>query len=169
MNCKNFRYLNIYNYGFEKLQLNQIGLEAFCGTTFQINAENSRSLLTVNGILYRCFCDTEQFEFPETCTSIAADAFAHNSAIREIVIPETVTSIGDGAFYRCDALASVVIPDSVTSIGNGVFVDCTALESVTIGSGVTETGSDLFAGCTALKKVTAPEGSAAAKQFAGRS
>ena len=47
-------------------------------------------------------------------------------------IPNTVTSIGERAFAFCNGLTSINIPDSVTSIDEAAFISCTDLRSVTV-------------------------------------
>ena len=144
-------------------QLKRIGLQAFYGTEMQKDVQIRHGEMYFAGILYRCFTDQEQYTVSTACNQIAADAFAHNRDLKQIVLHDKVTAIDDGAFYDCQNLETITIPDSVVSLGTGAFVDCTALKSAKLGSGLAEIGSDLFAGCTALETVTAPEGSAAAK------
>lgn len=57
-------------------------------------------------------------------TSIAANAFAGNTSVREVAIPDTVTSIGENAFKDCTGLRIVKIPDSVTAIDATAFSGC---------------------------------------------
>lgn len=157
--CRSLQYLNLNS----DSQLSRIGLQAFYGTALQNTAQMNHGVIWYAGILYRCFTSEEQYEVPDTCKTIAADAFAHNNACKQIVLPDSVTDIDAGAFYSCVHLETITLPDSVVSIGTGAFVDCTALKSAAFGSGVKEIGSDLFTGCTALETVTAPKGSDAEK------
>ncbi|MBR2907885.1 MAG: leucine-rich repeat domain-containing protein [Clostridia bacterium] len=101
----------------------------------------------------------ESVEIPErigeiAVTSIAADAFAACTYVKEIKIPSSVTKIGDCAFRECTYLESIVIPDSVTSIGEGLFVKCTSLTSVTLPAGLTTIPAHTFSGCTSLAAYT---------------
>ena len=144
-----------FSYYTDECCLKKIGQQAFYGTVFQEKSKSTGGSISFGTLLYRCFADAEQYEVFSGCTVIAADAFAHNGSVREIILPDSLTEIGDGAFYDCGALQTIVIPDSVTKLGTGAFVDCKSLESVTLGSGLTETGSDLFVGCDALKNVPA--------------
>lgn len=57
-------------------------------------------------------------------TSIAANAFAGNTSVKEVTIPDTVTSIGENAFKGCTGLKIVRIPDSVTAIDANAFSGC---------------------------------------------
>ena len=160
-----YAFLNVRSmsgiYSYHKLNVAEIGLQAFYGTSMQANAERGHGAIYVGSILYRCFAQSESFTVSETCTQIAADAFAHNHAVSEIVMPEALTAIGDGAFYDCTALRQITVPDTVTALGTGAFVNCGALEQAALGSGLKEIGDDLFYGCDALKTVTAPKGSQA--------
>ena len=158
MHCAAFSNLNIY----DENNLESIGLQAFYGTNAQNNAEANHSTLTFGKIFYRCFSAEETYKVSDYYTTIAADAFAHNSSIKTVEIPENILVIGDGAFYDCTSLEQVTVSDTVTALGSGAFVNCVQLKDVTLGSGLEEIGSDLFVGCDALKTVTAPEGSKAA-------
>ncbi|MCL2513193.1 MAG: leucine-rich repeat domain-containing protein [Oscillospiraceae bacterium] len=51
-------------------------------------------------------------------TKIADSAFAHNAAIKTVVIPEGVVSIDSRAFANCYNLTSVTIPKSVIGISS---------------------------------------------------
>ena len=109
-------------------------------------------------------------------TSIADNAFAGCSDLKEIVIPSSVKSIGSSAFYccgnlesiifnegleiigynafnACDSLTSIVIPDSVIEIGGSAFTWCQGLEYVVIGRGVKYLYSGAFNECSSLKDV----------------
>ena len=159
MNCEKFSNLNYT----DEMNLESIGLQAFYGTAAQKSAESSHSSLTFGKIFYRCFSAEETFKVSDYYTTIAADAFAHNSSIKTVEIPENVLVIGDGAFYDCASLEQVTVSDTVTALGSGAFVNCVQLKDVALGSGLAEFGSNLFVGCDALKTVTAPEGSKAAE------
>ena len=54
--------------------------------------------------------------------SIAIDAFAYCSELKNVIIPYTVTKIEEHAFAACQNLTNITIPDSVTNIGQGAFL-----------------------------------------------
>lgn len=121
----------------------------------------------------------ENFEFPETVTSIGEYAFGGNntenisleipntitsignsafkqSKIKEITIPETVTTIGESAFANCEALTKVKLPTNLNTISASLFYNCTKLANIEIPESVTNIEGMAFASCTALKKVKLP-------------
>ena len=79
--------------------------------------------------------------------------FDHNKQIEEFNIPNSVTSIGNCAFWGCSELSSVTSPNSVMSIGESAFEACSGLTSVTIPNSVTSIGSSAFDGCNGLTKI----------------
>ena len=72
-------------------------------------------------------------------------------------IPDSVTTIGDYAFAGCRGLTSITIPDSVTSIGEGAFGGCTGLTSIVIPEGVKEIKENPFLMCYSLQGIEVNE------------
>ena len=56
--------------------------------------------------------------------------YAKDSIQQEYDIPESVTSIGDYAFEQCYGLTNISIPEGVTSIGDYAFSDCCRLNII---------------------------------------
>ena len=75
-------------YGYYSTNVDEIGLQAFYGTKMQTSAERNHSTVYVGNILYRCYAQAESVTVSESCTQIAADAFAHNHFCTEIILPK---------------------------------------------------------------------------------
>ncbi|MEG1500242.1 MAG: leucine-rich repeat domain-containing protein, partial [Clostridia bacterium] len=71
--------------------------------------------------------------FPETIenlpvTSIGANAFSGNTAIKGVFFPNGLTKICDNAFSNCSGIVdSLIFPNSVTSIGDSAFYGCSGV------------------------------------------
>ena len=116
-------------------------------------------------------------------TTIGADAFTENNALKSIDISSPVTSVGDMAFYDCKALESVKIqgssnvvypyntfrawigggrepaPLKTLEIGAGkIQFDLSnqkdSIETVVLGDGVTEIPNNFATNCTKLTRVS---------------
>ncbi|MBQ7379204.1 MAG: leucine-rich repeat protein [Clostridia bacterium] len=121
-----------------------------------------------------------ELEIPEdynsvAVTSIDANAFAKQSALRSVTIPDSVTAIGAFAFADCSALESIVLPlnlseipesmcqgcsslkkidlDGITVIGKKAFYGCSAMRNLTIAQSVISIGDEAFASCTGMTSV----------------
>ncbi len=114
------------------------------------------SLRSGDFAVYINMYSVEEFNVPESITSIADYAFYDCESLKKVTIPESVTSIADYAFEGCRNLNSVTIADSVTRIGTGAFYSCESLKEVTIPEGVTHIGAKVFYGCKNLTSVTIP-------------
>lgn len=126
---------------------------------------------------------TVEVEDGSQLTTIGADAFTENNALKSIDISSPVTSVGDMAFYDCKALESVKIqgssdvvypyntfsawigggrepaPLKTLEIGAGkIQFDLSyqkdSIETIVLGDGVTEIPANFAAGCTKLTSVS---------------
>lgn len=113
-----------------------IGAGAFNGckilTSITVDKNNS-TYSSVDGVLFNKSKDTliacpnvkaDNYQIPNSVTSIGADAFARCASLKSITIPNSVINIGNDAFYYCDSLKNITIPDSVVSIGSWAFAGC---------------------------------------------
>ena len=102
-------------------------------------------------------------------SSIAANAFADNTRLREVIFPEGLVRIKEGAFsgvsrmrgitftgtlltdiqqmafYNCSALRTLVLPDSVQTLGEKAFANCGSLTTVSISENSSLTTMGAFA------------------------
>lgn len=113
-----------------------IGAGAFNGckilTSITVDKNNS-TYSSVDGVLFNKSKDTliacpnvkaDNYQIPNSVTSIGAGAFARCTSLKSITIPNSVINIGNDAFYNCDSLKNITIPDSVVSIGSWAFDGC---------------------------------------------
>ena len=129
---------------------------------------------------------TVEVEDGSQLTTIGADAFTENNALKSIDISSPVTSVGDKAFYDCKALESVKIqgssdvvypyntfsawiggggepaPLKTLEIGAGkIQFDLShqkdSIETIVLGDGVTEIPENFANGCTQLKSISLPD------------
>ncbi len=146
-----------------------IGAGAFDGcsslTTIEVGAGNV-NYTEVNGVLFNAEKTVlhtypggktgDNYNIPDSVTSIGESAFWDCTNLTSITIPDGVTSIGDAAFYECSSLTSITIPASVTSIGDNAFA-FTDLPSITIPDSVTSIGHSAFRECKRLTSITIPD------------
>lgn len=90
-------------------------------------------------------------------TTIAANAFADNKYLKQIVISENITTIEKNAFAGCIVLQEIKLPSSVKSVGNYVFDGCVELRSADLSAmQATSLGKGMFRNCSALNSVKLP-------------
>ena len=125
---------------------------------------------------YRC-SSLEEFELPETLTSIETDAFSYSglssvrvpdsvqylgprvfdgSKVSSVILPARLNVINGGLFADCPNLKSIVIPDTVTIIGNAAFYD-SGLEEVNLPAGLQKIDNYAFEGAP-ISEIVFPEG-----------
>lgn len=145
--------------------LTTIGANAFTGTAYYNDPDNwttvgEGKLLYIGNHLITAVNISGECTVRAGVVSLAASAFANNTAMTSIVLPETVASIGKDAFKNCVAINAATVPTSalasmplteLTSISivsgaipENAFAGCTALASITLGSGVTAIGKNAF-------------------------
>ena len=121
---------------------------------------------------YKTYINTygvEQFDIPDSVTSIGNSAFSGCTSLASITIPDSVTSIGWSAFESCSGITSITISDGVTSIGDSAFSGCTSLTSITIPDSVTSIGLSAFFGCSGITSITISDGVTSISDFAFKS
>ena len=77
--------------------------------------------------------------------------YPSNKAGNEYDIPDSVTTIYDDAFRKVKNLDSLSIPDTVKSIGNGAF-SYSKIDSIVLGNGITKISKQCFEG-SAVKSI----------------
>lgn len=75
----------------------------------------------VDSKLLKYYGHEENVIIPSDVTDIAAQAFAKNTSIKEIIIPENVRMIGGLAFANCYNLLRIEIHNKNIIIGEGAF------------------------------------------------
>ncbi len=96
----------------------------------------------------------ESLDFPDTLTTIEANAFSGCTSLQSIKIPESVKNMAGGIVKGCTQLKSAEIYSN--QIPNETFRGCSNLQTVTIGDSVTSIGGFAFSEC-GLKELTLPE------------
>ena len=134
-------------------------------TTIDV-ATNNVDFSSENGVLFDknktaliCYPSgkTENnYNIPDSVTSIGNSAFSGCTSLTSVTIPNSVTEIHSCAFEGCTSLKTVTIPNGVTYIGSGTFSGCTSLTSITIPNSVTYIDYGTFSGCTSLTSITIP-------------
>ena len=81
---------------------------------------------------------------------IAAESFAGQSDITQLILPPTLKEIREGAFMDCSGIESIVFSEGIERIGSNAFAGCTSLESVSFPASLKYIGSEAFAGCEEL-------------------
>lgn len=61
------------------------------------------------------------FIYPSFTTSIAANEWKNNTALKSVAFPDAVTSLGDNSFNGCTSLEALTIPLTVTTFGTNIF------------------------------------------------
>ena len=112
--------------------------------------ENSRNQIYVSD----CSQCSGSIRLPLGIDYIAAEAFAGQSDVTELILPPTVKEIREAAFMDCSGMETLVISEGVERIGNQAFSGCSALKSVVFPASLKFIGSEAFAGCEELAEVT---------------
>ena len=106
------------------------------GTTYTVNAIDSRAFMSCNGLT--------SVVIPETVTSIYFNAFSHCENLASVHLSNGLKVIDSGAFQYCKSLTSITIPASVISINGkgqtntanrGPFYCCDNLETMVVEEG----------------------------------
>ena len=127
------------NIGFDKVTVNIGGEEK---SLFAQYVEGTLTEITANDL--------------KGVTTIKDYAFSNDTAT-SIEFPNTLTSIGANAFQYCKSLTSIKIPDSVTSIGRFAFQYCENLLEFDTGNGLVSLTYNMLAGSRKIEKLTLGE------------
>lgn len=108
--------------------------------------------------------DISEVWFPDSLTSIGANAFLYAAALKNVRVGPNVTTVRKHAFKGCSSLVGFngtgdVILDKLTTIGKSAFANCSSLSGkVVIGGDAPvsfqDSGSNdgLFESCTQIKE-----------------
>lgn len=117
--------------------------------------------------------DFTSFTIGANVTTISAGAFKNMARLQSVVFEEGRTApltIGDSAFEGCSAL-NISLPETLVSIGAYAFKDCASITSLTLPSTLTtlgnETESGVFDGCSSLGEIQVAEGNQAFESRGG--
>lgn len=113
-----------------------------------------KGITHIGGHLFVNYKNLDSVSFPDTVTSIGADAF-EGAGLKKLALPKHLASIGDSAFRACENLKSVEIPGTVKEIGQTAFWDCEKLSSVKLNEGVEVLGKGCF-NDTAITTIAIP-------------
>lgn len=107
------------------------------------------------------FCSDEEFNLPESITTIGARAFYGCARIPKVIMSDAVTSIGTEAFTNCSSVAELSLSSGLSTISENAFANCTGLQSVTFGNNnlliYTEIASYAFSNCSSLGSIELPD------------
>ena len=105
------------------LLLSSLSLSAFAaGSDFEIKDE----------VLVRYKGSAAGVTLPSEISSVGANAFKGNTAVKSISIPDTVYEIGEQAFYGCSSLTSVSGGGNVSRVGDLAFNGTPYLDKSTV-------------------------------------
>ena len=107
------------------------------------------------------FCSDEEFNLPESITTIGARAFYGCAKISKVIMSDAVTSIGTEAFTNCSSVAELSLSSGLSTISENAFANCTGLQSVIFGNNnlqiYTEIASYAFSNCSSLGSIELPD------------
>ncbi len=89
---------------------------------------------------------------------IADYAFAHFTALEDVVFGKNVAEIGKEAFYGCESLERVTFrsDSKLRTVKNNAFTNCESLESFELGTAIRSIGSGAFKSCSSLTEMEIP-------------
>ena len=153
--CKSLEEVIITNpFGFE------VTCHAFEGTPWLSNKLEQSDFLIIGNTLVGVNSKTRQskrIELPKSCKHISAYAFAHCTALTEIVLPEGIKTIGEYAFLGCKSLTELNIPKSITELQESAFSGCLSLSAVKLPESLTRIGKRAFRNCRSLTELKIPD------------
>ena len=91
-------------------------------------------------------------------TSIASNAFAGNTSIKNVRLGENIKDIGQAAFYDCSSLTGITFNDGLKNIGFGAFFKCISLKSIGVPESVEKIDGSAFLECSSLNSIKLPTG-----------
>ncbi len=162
--CKNLKQISIPD------SVVSIGTNAF-GTCEKLQGievdSTNKNYISHDGVLFNKNMTTliqcpsakinlENYEIPESVTSISKFAFFNCDNLSRISIPNGVTSINEGTFSQCDNLTQVTLPDNITSIDADAFRGCKNLTKINVPDTVTSIGNYAFSNCENLSEIKLP-------------
>ena len=85
-------------------------------------------------------------------------AFAHFTALEDVVLGKSVAEIGKEAFYGCESLERVTCrsDSKLRTIKENAFTNCSSLESFKLGSSIKSIGDEAFKSCISLEEIEIP-------------
>ena len=146
-----------------------IGKDAFTGTKWLAQQQNTKQLIIVNSLLIdgsavtgsKSLIDRSEepgiIRIPSGVTCICDNAFRGSPRITSVSIPGSVIRIGENAFQGCKNLETVAFKSgsSLREIDAGAFKD-TSITAITLPGKLRSIGDEAFSSCGFLASVELP-------------
>ncbi|MCD7812082.1 MAG: leucine-rich repeat protein [Ruminococcus sp.] len=135
-------------------------------TTIEVESGNP-AYTSVDGVLYTKDLTTlvaypknregSTYTLADATTEIAANAFASNTKLTEIILPEGLTTIGREAFFYCQSLETINLPDTIHFIDEAAFYFCNSLSDLDFPKSINSIEESTFWYCYAFTDLVIPE------------
>lgn len=83
-------------------------------------------------IYYPACLTAENYEIPESVTTIAPYTFENQEYLQHILFSPNINEIGWGAFWGCSKLNNVILAEGIVELTGSVFLSCTSLKSIVL-------------------------------------
>lgn len=138
--------------------LQEVGDYAFSGCESLYNIEFPATVSCVGDYAFdKCGLSRIDMSQCSNLSYIGKRAFAHNTALVEVVLPTAVATLGDAVFAGCIQLQQVTFPREVMQCGEGLFAAATQLAHIDLSlSNLALLPAWTFSGCMQLTDVQLP-------------